>query len=252
MNAIIILVSFILSISIAFAATDDNQCSGLFQVSTFAALLSENYDGDFSIRQLQKEGRDGIGVFNAVDGDMIAVDGVFYRIEADGKIKAAQPIEKTPFAQVACLDDGEKFSMKSIDGYASLKKKLDQKIKNKNIPHAIRIDGSFDLVKLSSSKEQHRPYKPIDLTYEKQIHYQIENTEGTIIGFWFPHFLGNVGVPGYHFHMINQERSMGGHLLDIKADQVKVTFQPMHDLTIKFPHNKVYGDAIVKDLIKLP
>ncbi len=248
MNIIFVISLSMLSINLAFAADHDGSCNTLFQASTFAALLSENYDGDYSVRQLEQKGGNGLGTFNAVDGDMIAVDGNFYQIAFDGKVKMAQPILKTPFAQVTCFTAGDKFSIGSPDSYDSLKKILAQRIKNKNIPYAFRIDGEFDLVKLSSSKEQHKPYKPLDTGYQNQFHYQIQSTEGTLIGFWFPDFMGSIGVPGFHFHMINKERSKGGHLIDVKINRGKVTASPMNNIHIKFPHNKTYGQAKIQPI----
>ena len=47
----------------------------LFQASTIGALLDGAYDGDVSFAQLAEHGDLGLGTFNALDGEMIAVDG---------------------------------------------------------------------------------------------------------------------------------------------------------------------------------
>lgn len=236
------------TVKTSFAETESNNCDTLFQVSTFAAMLNDAYDGDYSIRQLQKKGDLGLGTFNAIDGDMIALDGVFYQILSDGKIRAAQVIQKTPFAQVACLKDSETITLRNVGDYEMLKNMLQSKIKNKNIPYVIRIDGKFSNVKLSSSSEQTKPYKKLDVDYTQQKHYQLNDVEGTLVGFWFPDFLGNIGVPGFHFHMIDKDRTTGGHVLDVKFDKARGQLQPMNDLEIKFPHNKHYSKGKIKGI----
>ena len=58
----------------------------LFQASTIGALLDGAYEGDVSFAQLGEHGDLGLGTFNALDGEMIALDGGFYRADVDGRV----------------------------------------------------------------------------------------------------------------------------------------------------------------------
>ena len=49
----------------------------LFQTSTLQALMNGVYDGDFSFAALKKHGDFGQGTFEALDGELVAVDGRF-------------------------------------------------------------------------------------------------------------------------------------------------------------------------------
>src|SRR3954470_14447202 len=69
----------------------------LFQASTIGALLDGAYDGDVTFAELAAR---GWGTLNALDGEMIPVDGRFYRAELDGAINRVSPSAKTPFAVV--------------------------------------------------------------------------------------------------------------------------------------------------------
>ena len=71
----------------------------LFQVSTIDALLSGVYDGDVTIGELRKRGNFGLGTFNKLDGEMLAVDGRYYQIKADG-VASGAAVHETPFASV--------------------------------------------------------------------------------------------------------------------------------------------------------
>src|SRR5881397_1152764 len=72
----------------------------LFQASTIGALLEGAYDGDVTFAELAEHGDLGLGTLNALDGEMIAIDGRFYRAELDGAINRVNPAAKTPFAVV--------------------------------------------------------------------------------------------------------------------------------------------------------
>ncbi len=54
----------------------------LYQVSTLSALLEGVYDGETTFAELKPHGDFGIGTFNALDGEMICVDGHTYQASA--------------------------------------------------------------------------------------------------------------------------------------------------------------------------
>ena len=58
----------------------------LFQASTIGALLEGAYEGDVSFAELAEHGDLGLGTLNGLDGEMIALDGRFWRADVDGSI----------------------------------------------------------------------------------------------------------------------------------------------------------------------
>src|SRR4249919_2977483 len=72
----------------------------LFQASTIGALLDGAFDGDLSFAELAEHGDFGLGTLNGLDGEMIAVDGAFYRADVEGEIHPVPAAAKTPFAVV--------------------------------------------------------------------------------------------------------------------------------------------------------
>ena len=63
----------------------------LFQASTIGALLEGAYDGDLSFAELAEHGDLGLGTLNGLDGEMIALDGRFYRADVDGASARSPP-----------------------------------------------------------------------------------------------------------------------------------------------------------------
>ena len=62
----------------------------LFQASTIAALLDGAYEGDLTFAELAEHGDLGLGTLNGLDGEMIALDGRFYRADVDGVVDAGR------------------------------------------------------------------------------------------------------------------------------------------------------------------
>src|ERR671930_1889838 len=83
----------------------------LFQASTIGALLQGAYEGDVTFAELAEHGDLGIGTLNALDGEMIAVDGRFMRADADGAIGDVPPEARTPFAVVTFFEPAESFAV---------------------------------------------------------------------------------------------------------------------------------------------
>src|SRR5919202_1277971 len=85
-------------------AEGDHPHHTLFQTSTIDALLEGNYDGDISFAQLADRGDFGLGTLNALDGEMIGLDGRFYQVKADGRAYAIDGGTMTPFAVVTVFE----------------------------------------------------------------------------------------------------------------------------------------------------
>ena len=58
----------------------------LFQASTIGALLDGAYEGDVTFAELAEHGDLGLGTLNGLDGEMIALDGRFFRADVDGRV----------------------------------------------------------------------------------------------------------------------------------------------------------------------
>src|SRR3954463_16624628 len=72
----------------------------LFQASTIGALLDGAFEGDLSFAELAEHGDLGLGTLNRLDGEMIALDGEFFRADVDGMVEPVPAAAKTPFAVV--------------------------------------------------------------------------------------------------------------------------------------------------------
>ncbi|MCX8206793.1 MAG: acetolactate decarboxylase [Methanothrix sp.] len=58
----------------------------LFQLSTISALMDGAFDGAMAFGALREHGDFGLGTFDALDGEMVGLDGHFYKVRSDGSV----------------------------------------------------------------------------------------------------------------------------------------------------------------------
>jgi acetolactate decarboxylase len=189
----------------------------LYQVSTIDALLAGVYDGEISLKTLKNYGNFGIGTFDGLDGEMVFIDKVFYKIKSNGKVCKVSDDEKTPFASVCNFNYDFFFNLEKSADFKSLKEILNTKISNKNIFYAVKMNGDFEYVKTRSVPKQKKPYPELIEVTKNQPEFYTENIKGTIIGFYCPKFVKGVNVAGYHLHFLSEDNTFGGHVLEFKA-----------------------------------
>lgn len=208
----------------------------LFQASTIGALLEGAYDGDLSFAELTEHGDLGLGTLNGLDGEMIALDGRFYRADVDGDVREIDPAERTPFAVVTQFDPRIEVEIEGSFEHEGLLARLDGLISTGAASCAIRLDGCFELVKARSVPRQSPPYRPLTEVVADQHVFELADVVGTMLGFRFPAYVEGIEVSGYHLHFISEDRRRGGHVLGSRCDgRLRVRLDPSSDLHIELP-----------------
>lgn len=208
----------------------------LFQASTIGALLEGAYEGDLAFAELAERGTLGLGTLNHLDGEMVAVDGEFFRADVDGRISRIEPEEKTPFAVVTSFEPTvDELLGKEELSHDELLECLDALVPLSASSCAVRLDGRFDLVRARSVPRQEPPYRPLTEVVADQHVFELRNVEGTMLGFRFPAYAEGIEVAGYHLHFITADRSRGGHVLDSRSLGLRVRLDPSNDLHVELP-----------------
>jgi len=207
----------------------------VYQVSTINALLEGAYDGEWTFAELKRHGDFGLGTFNALDGEMIMLAGNVYQITSDGKACPAADSMKTPFAVVTFLEPEVTARVDGCDSYEQLQQAIDRMLPTKNLPWAIKVEGVFEYVKTRSVPKQSRPYPKLVEVVKRQPTFEFHDARGTLVGFRLPQYLEGVNVPGYHLHLVTADRASGGHLLQCRSKQVRVTIDRCTAIHIALP-----------------
>lgn len=207
----------------------------LFQASTIGALLEGAYDGDLTLGELARHGDLGLGTLNGLDGEMIALDGRFYRADVDGNVSELDPSAMTPFAVVVEFDPGIEFELEGPLDHDQAMALIDRHLPAGTASCALRIDGRFSLVRARSVPRQAPPYRPLTEVVAEQHVFELEDVSGTIVGFRFPEYAQGIEVAGYHLHFISEDRSRGGHVLDLHPAAATVRLDPSGELHMELP-----------------
>lgn len=236
-----IMLSLLLSLLTACATRPSNT---LTQVATIDGLLAGVYDGEVSLGDLSKKGDFGLGTYQALDGEMVLLDGIFYQIRDDGSVHHPPSETLTPFAAVVAFDPTF-FAELPAGDFDALAAHLDTLIPDQNQFVAIRIDGHFAAIRTRSVPAQTPPYPPLVEVVKTQPLFDFENVKGTLVGLRCPPFVTGLNVPGYHFHFLTENREAGGHVLtlsmtrgQLSADTVTKQFE------VILPQTTTHSDTV--------
>ncbi len=207
----------------------------LFQTSTIDALLEGEYEGDVSFAELGARGDFGLGTFDALDGEMICLDGSFYQIKSDGRAYPVDGKARTPFAVVTTFEPAVSRTLSTPMDFRALCYYAEGVISGAAVCCAIRVDGRFEYVKTRSVPRQHKPYPPLVEVVENQPTFEIRDVSGSLVGFRFPDYAQGLNVSGYHFHFITADRSAGGHVLECTLVRGELYIDSEGDLQLELP-----------------
>jgi len=215
------------------APSAEREC--LYQVSTLGALVEGVYDGNLAVGELKKHGDLGIGTFDALDGEMVMLDGRVYRVRADGKAEEVADEETTPFAAVTFFEADHTGSLEGPFDLARVEEMLDKVLPTKNIPYAVRIEGTFAHVKTRSIPRQTKPYPRLPEVAAKQPTFEFQNVAGTLVGFRCPPYMKGLNLPGWHLHFLTADRTAGGHVLELVTEKVRFAIDYTFAIYVALP-----------------
>jgi acetolactate decarboxylase len=187
-----------------------------------------------SYGELMGHGDFGIGTFEGLDGEMAAVNGVFYQIPSDGIPRQVNGSMETPYATVTYFEADQTFSVSNLN-YTQLKAKIDSVLPSSDAIYAIKVTGTLDYAQTRSPQKQTQPYPALTEALKTQHVFTLSNVSATAVGFWFPSSLNGVDYVGYHLHLITDDHSAGGHLLDCTIRNATVEIDQINRYSLLLP-----------------
>ena len=152
----------------------------LTQVSTYQALMMGIYDGELTYSRLAKYGDFGIGTVEGIDGEMIALDGIFYQAKIDGSVLQVDNDMKAPFAMVHFFRGDRQVFLKNglMISISSRKLSLSGNCPQPITPMLFGSQGTFSNVKLRSVPGQEQPYPPLHDVIARQAIFEFSASRG--------------------------------------------------------------------------
>jgi acetolactate decarboxylase len=180
---ILVSVALVLIVSIGIAAAfeiwrdqpilETSAGKTLFQVSAYYPMSLGAYDGIFSYSELDKHGDFGIGAFNNMDGEMIALDGAFFQVRTDGVPQYVNMSLTTPFAMVTFFTADQTVQVQEALNYSQLTAYIDTLLPSQDGIYAIKIHGTYSHATTRSVPPQTPPYLALADVVKNQTKFQL-------------------------------------------------------------------------------
>lgn len=216
--------------------------SALYMSSPINALLEGLYRDDITIGTLKQKGDFGIGTFNNLDGEMIALNGRFFRMDLDGNAHPVTDDMKTPFSTVCRFTPMLDEEITAPVGFDEFERQMKLMLPSENMFFAIYMQGRFKSVKTRSVPFTQN-YRPLSEATDHQKLREFTNIEGHLVGFYTPPFVPSVNVPGFHFHFIDSSMTAGGHLLRCEPERLVIKLQTFFNMELSLPKTLDYLTA---------
>lgn len=228
------------------AAAYDLDHHTIFQVSTSTAVSKGLFKGCATVGDLRAHGDFGLGTFEDLDGEMILLEGIAYQARDKGTVNVAPDGALTPFATVTRFTPEHALHLDRIESQNDLETQLDVRRPSENTFVGIRIDGVFERIELRAACKA-APGEDLVAATSHQSEFAFENIEGTLVGFWAPIYARTLTISGYHLHFISKDRSRGGHLIGITAQDLKAQLHLETDFHVAVPETRQFLEADLKD-----
>ncbi|MBQ7593084.1 MAG: acetolactate decarboxylase [Synergistaceae bacterium] len=238
----------ILAAGTCTAAEDNNLSDKLFQVALLQSLMQGEYDGMLSVGDLKTFGDTGIGTFQGVNGELIALDGKIYRAIWDGSVEIAPDDETVPFANVTFFDADVTKENVNAASIEELKEILTSTAaeNGRNQFYMAKVTGKMSSITVRSELVQEKPYKPLNEALKTdQREFSYEDIDGTVVALYCPDYMDGLNTPGWHLHFISSDGKKGGHVLTLSVKDCKLEMDVISEFAMIIPNRESFNE---KDL----
>ncbi len=215
----------------------------IFQTSLMSALLDGVYEDEMTVGEILGHGSFGIGTFNALDGEMVVLDGRAYQLRGDGSVTLPSLDAHSPYAVVTNFVPTVRAELPEHVTRAEAGTYIDRLTESPNYMYALRITGEFEWMTARTVTRQEKPYRPMTQATDEDAMLRFAHTRGTVVGFRTPLYEQGIGVPGCHAHYVDDSRRHGGHILDFRVEHAQVELCICTDLHLRLPLTSEFRQA---------
>jgi acetolactate decarboxylase len=228
-------------------------CSVADRVTQFTlahVLLDGGYDGVVTLGDILPSGDQGLGAADKLDGEVVVVDGVPWRVDWRGEASVLPPEARVPFIVLTTLDSPRTVRLHDasrddvVAAIADLGGAADAVV-------AARLEGSFTDVVVRSVRGQEPPYRPIaEVLTTDEVRWEHHRFEGVFVGFQFPDLGGGSVIPGIHLHGLNTDRTTGGHNYDLRVVDAELSVSTTRDVAVALPDHSMVEMLTMPDPLR--
>ena len=113
--------------------------------------------------------------------------------------------------------------------------------------HVVKIEGCFEKVDARSEA----PYRSHHISLKEilgqtQNAFLFEQVHGTLVGVYFPDYMDGINMPGWHFHFLSEDRSLGGHVFDISIREARANVDKINNMELNLPNEPDFDTYSLK------
>lgn len=206
----------------------------LYQHGTLGTLMAGLLQGTTSVNDMLQHGDLGIGTLTGSNGEVIYLDGKAYHADEYKNFVELTGDELTPYSTITNFKADTTFEVEQISSeqaYTMIKDKM----LSKNLFSAVKISGNFKYMHVRMMPGQEEPYKRLVNAARVQTEIEAHDINGTIVGFYTPELFHGVGSAGFHIHFADDDREIGGHVLDFDITNATIDIQNFETFEQHFP-----------------
>lgn len=206
----------------------------LYQHGTLALLVPGLLEGTTTIGELLKHGDTGIGTGEGLDGELIILDGVAYKVGQSGVAERVPDDFTMPFANSHRAAFQYQCEREDI-GLEELNKKIVEANGRANTFFSVVVRGTFSFIKTRAVIKQQAPYPTLVEVADRQAVFLRHDVKGTMLGYFSPVMFHGAAVAGFHEHFLSDDHTFGGHVLDAVLQRGKIYSQVFDTLVQHLP-----------------
>ncbi len=222
----------------------NNDDDSMYQVSLMQAFMHGEYNGVITVGDFKSHGDIGLGTFEGVNGEMIVLDGVVYQAAADGSINVMPDNETIPFATITKFDEDANMTNITANDFDDLTSKLDSEIEKygTNNMYVIKIKGDFSNITVRSVEKQEKPYKEFtEVAAVDQKVFNHTDVTGTVVAVYFPEYMNELNMHGWHLHFLSDDKTKGGHVLGFSDLNGTGQIDEIHEFNMILPSDDTFA-----------
>ncbi len=197
------------------------------QTDTASHLIDGSFSGTTTILDAFHGAWLGVGVSDALDGELVCVDGVIWRVPDTGIPEVADPLATIPFAVAAARAPAELVTYETVPSGMNMSDLGELVGSETHQMIVLRIEGTFRDVVLRSEHRQTPPYRDLDAVLSTdEVRWHFAEWSGVMVGHQFPTAQDGVLIPGIHLHGISSDHLSGGHVREMTVIDAELSWAP--------------------------
>jgi len=219
-------VTSILAVALLPAPAQASLAPWVDQIGTYDYLTSPNYTGLAPVSSILQDQTLGLGTFDHLDGELVMVGGIAYRVGTDGTPRPVSSTATTPFFEAVDFRPDWSGPVAPGTTCGNLLGAVNALAQTDTGIVAVRVRGTFSDLVTRSVPAQTMPYPSLADATAKQVVFQLGSRKAVLVGFRTGADFAGIGAPGLHLHGITADRAAGGHVLScVAGNDVQLSVQ---------------------------